>query len=100
MTHDPVHAIFLGAGAIYFAIATYYSARNFKATNREGFWFMMTLFSLSMTGAMISGTLWSAGVFEATLTHPFYDTLFLLGSLFLAVGTYTLGKKHHDVRVY
>jgi hypothetical protein len=100
MTHNPVHAIYLGAGAIYFAGAMYYAFKNYQITKHDGFWFFMVLFTASMTGVMVAGTLWSANIVSDTSIHPYYDNLFLIASLFLFVATYTLNKKHHKVKVF
>jgi hypothetical protein len=88
------------AGAIYFAGALYFAVRNYQHTNHDGYWFFMILFSMSMIGVMISGTLWSFGIVNEPTIHPYYDTLFLIGSIFLFVGAYTLNKKHHEVKVF
>jgi hypothetical protein len=100
MTHDPSHAFYLASAAIYFIIATYFSIRNYLLTKHEGFWFFMSLFSITMAGSMISGTLWSAGIISEDMIHPFYDILFLISAAFLFVGTYTLHKKHHEVKIF
>ena len=100
MTHDPTHAIYLGAGALYFGGAFYFALKNYQTTKHDGYWFFMTLFSLSLTGAMIAGVLWSTELVSDEGVHPYYDTLFLLSAFFLFAGTYALSKKHHKVKVF
>jgi hypothetical protein len=100
MTHDPSHTLFFGAGILYFALAGYFSLRNYQMTKQEGFWFFIMLFSLSMTGVMIAGVLWSSGLVNGETIHPYHDILFLISSIMLLDATYTLHKKHHDVKIF
>jgi len=100
MTHDPVHAVYLGAGAVYFLLAFYYAFRSYQITGHDGFWFFTMLFAASMTGVMISGVLWSLKLVTDMEIHPYYDNFFLLASVFLFVSAYTLSKKHHHIKVF
>jgi predicted membrane channel-forming protein YqfA (hemolysin III family) len=100
MTHDPSHTIWFLAGVVYFALAAYFSFRNYKMTHHEGYWFFMFLFSLSMLGVMVSGTLWSSRAVEEDIIHAFHDIFFLIASILLLDATYTLHKKEHRVKVF
>jgi formate hydrogenlyase subunit 3/multisubunit Na+/H+ antiporter MnhD subunit len=100
MTHDPYHSLYFVAGGLYFALATYFSIRNYEMTDKDGFWFFMTFFSLSMTGVMIAGGLWSLEVLAENIIHPYYDIFFLVASILLLDATYTLSKKQHKVRTF
>jgi hypothetical protein len=100
MTHDISHSIYLLAGAIYFTGALYFAFKNYQHTNHDGYWFFMILFTMSMIGVMVSGTLWSFEKVSEPTIHPYYDILFLIASIFIFVGAYTLNKEHHEVSVF
>lgn len=100
MTHDPSHAIFFAVGILYFVLGGYFSLRNYQMTKHEGFWFFLLLFSISMTGMAVAGTLWSAELADPHSIQADYYSFFLMASIFLFTATYTIHKKHHKIKVF
>jgi hypothetical protein len=100
MTHNPVHALYFVFGVLYFVLAFYFVFKNYLTTKHDGFWFFLLLFTFSMTGVMVAGALSSAQLADPNNIHAYYDTFFLMASIFLFTAAYTLHKEHHKIKVF
>jgi TRAP-type mannitol/chloroaromatic compound transport system permease small subunit len=53
-----------------------------------------------MTGVMVAGVLSSANLADPNNIHAYYDTFFLMASIFLFTAAYTIHKEHHKIKVF
>lgn len=100
MVSETTQALYFGAGSLYFAIAFIFAFKKYKATGHEGFWFFMVLFTIAMADALAAGAIGKLNVISEDVIRPYHGILFLIASIMLFTATYTLHKKHHDIKIF